>query len=243
MSSLASVTPVPSPATHVLLVDDALDNRELYAVFLQQSGYDVSEASYGFEALKRLAEAPPPDLMVTDIVLPDMDGFELCRRMKAQPALQDVPVIAITALPMTDRELARAREAGSSVLLQKPCLPETLLLEIKALLAHGRALQVKAEEARARARALSDRSRVLQERSWELQLDAQRLVEEKVREVLVRGVRAEFQEMPGLLLTVDQARRLWGLEARICELVLGDLVADGFLTRTRDGSFRRHDRP
>jgi two-component system cell cycle response regulator DivK len=125
--------------THVLLVDDARDNRELYSLFLTQSGYHVTEASHGNEALERLAHEPVPDILVTDIVLPDMDGFELCRRMKAQPTFQDVLVIAITALPMTDRELVRAREAGSSVLLQKPCLPETLLLEIKALSAQGRA--------------------------------------------------------------------------------------------------------
>lgn len=156
MSSLAPVAPAETTVTHVLLVDDAIDNRELYSLFLTQSGFQVSEASQGFEALERLTRLPVPDILVTDIVLPDMDGFELCRRMKAQPLFQDVPIIAITALPMTDRELSRARDAGSSVLLQKPCLPETLMLEIRALVAHGRALQERAVDARARARALAD---------------------------------------------------------------------------------------
>lgn len=141
MSALAPVSLVPKRPIHVLLVDDALDNRDLYSVFLTQSGFRVSEASHGYEALQRLADESVPDILVTDIVLPDMDGFELCRRMRAQPVFQDVPIIAITALPMTDRELARARDAGSSVLLQKPCLPETLLLEINALVATGTILR------------------------------------------------------------------------------------------------------
>jgi two-component system, cell cycle response regulator DivK len=239
MSSLAPAAPA-TPATHVLLVDDALDNRELYSLFLTQSGFHVSEASLGGEALERLAHEPVPDILVTDIVLPDMDGFELCRRMKAQPPFQDVPVIAITALPMTDRELVRAREAGSSVLLQKPCLPETLLLEIKALIAHGSLLQTKATEARMRARALADRSRALQERSWALQLDAQRLNTQKTRETLVRRIRAEFEEMPGLKLTLDQARRLWTLDVTMCRIVLAKLVEEGFLVEGRDGAYRRH---
>jgi two-component system, cell cycle response regulator DivK len=243
MSSMATAVPNSISVTHVLLVDDALDNRELYSLFLTQSGLRVTEASQGYEALERLARESVPDILVTDIVLPDMDGFELCRRMKAQPVFQDVPVIAITALPMTDRELARARDAGSSVLLQKPCLPETLLLEIKALVARGRVLQMKATEARSWARALAERSRALQERSWALQLDTQRLTEQKIRDTLVLRVRTDFHEMPGLMLTADQARRLWAIDTSICRAVLDQLVSEQFLIQGRDGAYRRHDRP
>jgi two-component system cell cycle response regulator len=134
-------SPAPAPRSleptvrprHVLLVDDTVDNRELYAYYLMSEGYRVTQAAAGLEALREV-ERDPPDIVVIDIGLPDLSGLDVCRRMKAQPLLQAMPVIAFTALPLTDPRLDRASEAGPEALLILPCLPEILLGRIRILL-------------------------------------------------------------------------------------------------------------
>jgi CheY-like chemotaxis protein len=135
----SSAPPIDSSVapTRVLLVDDDADNRDLYVMYLRAMGLEVNGAADAVQALELLAQEPTPDVLVTDIALPGMDGCDLCRRVKAQASSRVTHVIAMTALPMTDREVSRAREAGSAVLLQKPFLPETLLLEIRAVVALG----------------------------------------------------------------------------------------------------------
>jgi chemosensory pili system protein ChpA (sensor histidine kinase/response regulator) len=111
-----------SPPT-VLLVEDHTDSRQMYAEFLRMQ-FTVVEAADGVNALEVMEETCP-DVVVTDLTLPRMDGFELLRRMKADARLKDVPVIALSGFSGADHE-ARAREAGSSLVLQKPCLPDDL---------------------------------------------------------------------------------------------------------------------
>lgn len=114
--------PKTSPLA-VLLVEDHADSRQMYAEFLRMQ-FTVVEAGDGINALEVMAETRP-DVVVTDLALPRMDGFELVRRMKADERLRDVPVIALSGFSGADHE-ERAREAGSSVVLQKPCLPDDL---------------------------------------------------------------------------------------------------------------------
>lgn len=111
-----------SPPT-VLLVEDHTDSRQMYAEFLRMQ-FIVVEAADGVNALEVMAETRP-DVVVTDLTLPRMDGFELLKRMKADARLKDVPVIALSGFSGADHE-DRARKAGSSLVLQKPCLPDDL---------------------------------------------------------------------------------------------------------------------
>jgi chemosensory pili system protein ChpA (sensor histidine kinase/response regulator) len=116
-------TPSPSDAVTVLLVEDHADSRQMYAEFLRMQ-FTVIEAGDGVNALEVMAETRP-DVVVTDLALPRMDGFELVRRMKADARLRDVPVIALSGFSGGEHE-GRARAAGTSVVLSKPCLPDDL---------------------------------------------------------------------------------------------------------------------
>ena len=113
----------PTPPPTVLLVEDHTDSRQMYAEFLRMQ-FTVVEAADGVNALEIMQETCP-DVVVTDLTLPRMDGFELLKRMKADARLKDVPVIALSGFSGADHE-ERARQAGSSLVLQKPCLPDDL---------------------------------------------------------------------------------------------------------------------
>jgi CheY-like chemotaxis protein len=112
----------------VLLVEDDQDTREMYSEYLSYSGLRVTEAPTGFRALERAREQRP-DVVVTDIAMPGMDGLELSRRLRAEPPMRDVPIIAVSGHP-TDR----ARDAGCNVMLEKPCTPDELLHAIEEVL-------------------------------------------------------------------------------------------------------------
>lgn len=107
----------------ILLVEDHQDSRQMYAEFMA-STYEVLEAGTGAEALQ-LMEQRPPDILVTDLSLPDIDGFELVARMRKTPHLASVPVICLSGYGGHAHE-ERARALRCERLLQKPCLPDTL---------------------------------------------------------------------------------------------------------------------
>ena len=112
----------------VLLVDDYLDAREMYTEYLELSGFDVVQASDGMEAL-RLAVEAVPDIIVMDLSLPVMDGWEATRRLKADGRTADVPVVALTGHALAGISDG-ARRAGCDAFVTKPCLPEDLVTEI-----------------------------------------------------------------------------------------------------------------
>jgi CheY-like chemotaxis protein len=116
----------------ILVVDDFADNREMYAEFLRFSGYRVSEATNGHEALDRAFEERP-DLVVMDLSLPGMDGWEATRRLKSDPRTKQVPVIALTGHALAGHSRG-AMEAGCDAFVTKPCLPECLLETIQRML-------------------------------------------------------------------------------------------------------------
>jgi CheY-like chemotaxis protein len=114
---------IPRGTTTVLLVEDHEDSRQMYAEFLRLQ-FHVVEAVDGLGALE-LMQQTAPDIVVTDLALPRMDGFELVQRMRADERLRNVPVIALSGFSGAEFE-TRARAAGSDVVLQKPCLPDEL---------------------------------------------------------------------------------------------------------------------
>jgi len=115
-------------APHVLLVDDDRDTREMYSFYLSYSGLHVTEATTGRRALERAREERP-DVVVTDIAMPEMDGLELSRRLRAEEQTHDVPIIAVSG-----QASERARQAGADIVLDKPCEPRHLLRAIEYVL-------------------------------------------------------------------------------------------------------------
>jgi CheY-like chemotaxis protein len=116
----------------VLIVDDFPDNREMYVQFLSFHGYRVAEAVDGHDALEK-ASALLPDLIVMDLSLPGLDGWEATRRLKKGGQTKAIPVIALTGHAMAGHEEG-ARSAGCDSYLTKPCVPADLAAEIQRLL-------------------------------------------------------------------------------------------------------------
>jgi len=117
----------------VLLVDDFQDNREMYAMYLEHAGLQVAEAGNGHEALDQ-AFRLLPDLIVMDLSLPGIDGWEATRRLKADERTKKIPVVALTSHALEGYSEG-ARAAGCDAFVTKPCLPEQLLSEIRKVLA------------------------------------------------------------------------------------------------------------
>ena len=117
----------------VLLVDDFQDNREMYAMYLEHAGLRVVEAGNGHEALDQ-AFSLLPDLIVMDLSLPGIDGWEATRRLKADERTKKIPVLALTSHALEGYSEG-ARAAGCDGFVTKPCLPEQLLNEIRRVLA------------------------------------------------------------------------------------------------------------
>ncbi|OLB42019.1 MAG: response regulator [Candidatus Rokubacteria bacterium 13_2_20CM_2_64_8] len=116
----------------VLIVDDVEDNRRIYAMFLQFEGFEVTTAVDGHDALSQ-ARAHPPDLVVMDLAIPGIDGWEVTRTLKRDGRTRAIPVIAVSGHALAGAE-ARARAAGCDAFLTKPCLPDTLSREIHRIL-------------------------------------------------------------------------------------------------------------
>src|SRR5687767_7767039 len=115
----------------VLLVDDSEDNREVYEQFLKFAGFRVESAVDGVEAVEKAASLKP-DVIVMDLSLPRLDGWEATPQIKAAPATSGIPVIALTGHAVSESK-RRAQEVGCSGYLTKPCLPEVLVSEIRRL--------------------------------------------------------------------------------------------------------------
>jgi len=117
----------------ILVVDDFADNRELFAASLTHQGYEVEQAANGEEALAIIGRRRPV-LVVTDLAMPVLDGWETTRRIKADPATRDIIVIAITG-HATSVSMKRAEEAGADAVVAKPCLPSELMALVRKLTA------------------------------------------------------------------------------------------------------------
>lgn len=160
LSSSSAQVPADS-ASRILVVDDQRANVEIMAELLRTRGYAVESASSGEEALERV-RAAPPDLVITDIIMTGMSGFDLCRRIRAERASAMTPVVLVTSLdPLQER--ITGIEAGADDFISKPVNWPELFARVRALLRTKR-LQ---DEVRRQAEQL---------REWNLRL------EERVRE-------------------------------------------------------------
>jgi two-component system, cell cycle response regulator DivK len=116
----------------ILLVEDQEDNMQILRDVLVNADFEISEAQNGEEALAEVAKQRP-DLILMDIQLPIMDGYEATRRIKADPALRSIPVIAITSYALGSDE-ERARAAGCDDFVPKPYSPRQLLAKVRQYL-------------------------------------------------------------------------------------------------------------
>jgi two-component system, cell cycle response regulator DivK len=117
----------------VLVVEDYQDAREMYTEYLKYSGYDVAEASNGHEAIEKATELVP-DIILMDLALPRMDGWEATRRLKGADRTKNIPILALTGHALAGHA-DTAQQAGCDAFVTKPCLPDALVAEVKRMLA------------------------------------------------------------------------------------------------------------
>ncbi len=135
-----------SVKSRILVVDDEPEAVELVEFNLKQSGYAVITAADGAEALKK-ARSQTPDLIVLDVMLPEMDGFEICKALRLDPSTAKIPILMLTAKAAEiDRVLGL--ELGANDYLTKPFSPRELLLRIKNILSRGETAEKPREQLR-----------------------------------------------------------------------------------------------
>jgi len=120
------------PGPLILVVDDYQDAREMYAEYLQYSGFRVAEARNGNEAVTQ-ARSLKPDLILMDLSLPGMDGWEATRVLKADEETRNIPIVALTGHALAGASEG-ARKAGCDSFVTKPCLPDDLVVEVRRML-------------------------------------------------------------------------------------------------------------
>jgi two-component system cell cycle response regulator DivK len=133
---------IPKSRRHlILVVDDVADNRDIYTQYLVHEGFQVALASDGQEAIDKAVNLAP-DLIVMDLSLPVIDGWEATRRLKRHGTTKSIPVLALTAHAQ-EGVAATAKEAGCDLFITKPCPPDELVKEIVRVLnernSHGHA--------------------------------------------------------------------------------------------------------
>ena len=116
----------------ILVLEDQEDNRRILRDLLTTVGYELIEAVTGEEGVS-MAEEPRPDLILMDILLPGINGYDATRLIKAQPALRAIPIIAVTSYALSGDD-ARALEAGCEAYVTKPYSPRQLLAKIREFL-------------------------------------------------------------------------------------------------------------
>jgi two-component system cell cycle response regulator DivK len=120
------------PGHLILVVDDFVDAREMYGEYLKFCGFRVAEAQNGVEAIGK-ARRLKPDLILMDLSMPIVDGWEATRRLKADDRTKAIPVVALTGHAMPGHSES-AKSAGCDVIITKPCLPGDLIKHIRTVI-------------------------------------------------------------------------------------------------------------
>ena len=116
----------------ILVVEDTEDNRQILRDLLGMAGYDMIEAHDGAEGVAQAAQHKP-DLILMDIQMPVMDGYEATRRIKANPELKGIPIVAVTSYALSGDE-EKARAAGCDGYIAKPYSPRQMLAKVREIL-------------------------------------------------------------------------------------------------------------
>lgn len=132
MAKIRTSSVAPQKKPRVLIVDDNPTNVELLHAYLKPQGYELDKAFDGEDALKKI-EASPPDLILLDLMMPRLSGYEVCQKVKSDPRTQFIPVIVITALKELNDKI-KAIEMGADDFLMKPFNKVELMTRVKSLL-------------------------------------------------------------------------------------------------------------
>jgi DNA-binding response OmpR family regulator len=170
-----SAMPAPAGPT-IMIVDDTPANVGVLGWYFEENGFRVVVAQDGEEALER-AQFVQPDLILLDVMMPGIDGFETCRRLKMMPGVKEIPVIFMTALSDTNEKISGFK-AGGVDYVTKPCQIEEVLARVNTHLSL-RAMQKKLEEQNRKLREESGERQRLQE-----ELDSSRVALKQVRDEL-----------------------------------------------------------
>jgi DNA-binding response OmpR family regulator len=231
-SPFRCASPHTDPSNVLLVQNDPLKRRTC-ALVLQDAGLTVSGVGDGAAAWERVEECPP-DIVVTDLVLPDTDGMKLCRRLRDDPRTCEAQIFGLSR-STTSADYVRAVKTGFDLLLKEPCDPTTLLTEIRRVRVRAAGLRRRAQLVVGRASvALTDgasavaRSRSIREK-----------YEHVTQTVTIARIRSAYYELPGLKLTVPQAARYWNLDPEACTVAFVELVRRQFLV-CLDGVFCLH---
>jgi adenylate cyclase len=166
MSSLTRKANAPlSPARrgYLLVVDDEEQNRLLLRDWLEARGYEVEEAQNGEQALRRIAQRPP-DVILLDVMMPEMDGFEVCRRVKSKAETAAIPILMVTALSER-KERVQGIAAGANDFLNKPVDLQDLTLRVRNAVYTRRLFdQLQAEQEKSERLLLNILPRAIAER-------------------------------------------------------------------------------
>lgn len=138
-------------AEKILIIDDDVDTLKLVGLMLERQGYRIAVASNGTLGISRAA-VEKPDLILLDVMMPDLDGYEVTRRLRSDPALAHIPIIMFTAKSMVDDKVA-GFEAGVDDYLTKPTHPAELTAHVKAVLSRVTSAKAPPEPSRDRERA------------------------------------------------------------------------------------------
>ncbi|MBL4698812.1 MAG: response regulator [Phycisphaerales bacterium] len=154
----SSTTPIDEVAIQhdgVLIVDDNEQNLELLQAYLDELGGDVRVAHDGLQAIDSV-DNNPPDIILLDIMMPNMSGFQVCEKLKKDPATRDIPIIMVTALNEVG-DVERAIDSGADDFLTKPVNKLELLTRVRSLL-RVRQLKRQLEDAVTEIRTMRDQA-------------------------------------------------------------------------------------
>ncbi|NBV23861.1 MAG: response regulator [Proteobacteria bacterium] len=219
-----------SPAPRLLVVDDEPDNLDLLCRLFRRGGCEVFPAVNGTEAL-RLAREVKPDLVVLDVMLPDINGREVCRRIKANPALVDVFIALISSIETSPDSKVAGLECGADDYIARPIANKELVARVDVLIRIQRALTARrlAEERLAQLN-LTLEQRVI-ERTRELATANEQLRAEIVaREASEARFAAFMEHSPAFAWIKDERFRYVYLNPRVCRFLKRTLA--GVVSRT-----------
>ncbi len=226
------MTTVHAQSSTVLVVDDDADSRTWTRVGLQQAGYAVREATTAAQALESIA-ACPPDLLILDVMLPDMDGFALTRQLRQDAALATLPIILVTVLD-DPASMVQGLEAGANDFLTKPLESSELLARVRTLLR----LKRNQEELLAERNRTALLYRVSRELSADLDLDS---VLARVLELTIGCLQASR----GSIILLDEQgavlRHIYSYQGQVAKV--GDAVSAGVVQKGLAGWVIEHGEP
>lgn len=219
----------PETSGRILIVDDAPENRLLIGAQLRSDGYKILEAEDGRDGIE-MARQHDPDIIILDVMMPDMNGFEVCRIIRADEQISAIPIIMVTALSNVESRI-EGKKAGADEFLSRPHNREELLVRVRTLIQVKRA-RVRLEEERHRLQLLYNISRAI---STQLEL-------EPMMADIITQTQAAVDATKGNIMLLDKNGRVTHkfLIRAGAPLEISDHVAQAVMTRGLGGWIRQN---